>query len=283
MIAAALTQARQKLELHWEREVLSRFTRDDSQSYLPLTLMVPLAPKDINRARISIPRMLAQLAHPVTRTLIVAPDDSGLRALAAELGAEFLDEMIPLSAHLGAESATALSGWHKQQFLKLLAPETAGADNVEAIDSDTYPIRPTAFTDKDGRLILLRGDRNLAPFHRFTETLIGPCPGGAVSFVAHVMLFRAGDLAALRRAIEAHCGKPWIDAVLDALARPQGEVGSMSEFDLLAHFLLRDAPDTVRVRYYANIKASGAAFADLSRLPRWKRRFRFISNHHHSG
>jgi hypothetical protein len=31
MIAAALTQARQKLELHWEREVLSRFTRDDSQ------------------------------------------------------------------------------------------------------------------------------------------------------------------------------------------------------------------------------------------------------------
>jgi hypothetical protein len=227
--------------------------------------------------------MRAHLAHRVTRTVIVAPENAGLRALAHDLGADFIDEAAPLGAHLGAARAAALSGWHKQQFLKLLAPEVTGDDNVVAIDSDTYPIRPTAFEDKDGRLILMRGDPNSMPFHRFTETLIGPCPGAGTSFVAHAMLFRTKDLAVLRTAIEAHCARPWIDAVLDAAARPPAQVGAMSEFDLLAHVLLRDTPDRARVRYYSNIKASAAAFADLGRLPRWKRRFRFISNHHHSG
>lgn len=271
--------ARDKLALHWGRRVLSRFVRPDPAHPRPVAVMIPLAPKDAARARISIPLTLSRIAHPVARAAVVAPESEALRALAGELGVDFIEENAPLAAHLGAGAVAGMKGWHKQQFLKLLAPEVMGHDHVVTMDSDTYPLFPTAYLTPDERLILLRGDRNRAPFHAFTEAMIGPCPGGATSYVAHTMLFRAGDLAGLRAAIETRCDAPWIEATLAALARLPA--GSMSEFDLLGHWLMRDAPQRVSARYYSGIKVSPAQFAGDAPLPAWKRRFRFVSNHQH--
>jgi hypothetical protein len=147
------------------------------------------------------------------------------------------------------------------------------------MDSDTYPLRPTVFCDPDGQLILYNGDANQAPFHRFTQTALGPLPTIPANFVAHCMLFHRPFLHALHTEIEARHGKPWTDALLDLLDRPVAEIGSMSEFDLYGQFVSKTFPTRVTQRYYANIKVTADEFSGAVPLPGWKRRFRFVSNH----
>lgn len=272
-----------RLRQHRGKYVLSWATRDDTRSDVPLTVMVPLAPKDVTRARRTLPMIRRNVAHPIQRLVIVAPATPEIAALGADLDADVIDEAAPLTDLLGLDAFQAMNGWHRQQMLKLAAPQVVGADRVLAFDSDTYPQRPTRFVDARGRTILYRADPDMIPYHRFTETLIGPAPGRALSFIAHCMLFERQHLDALHTAILAHTGKPWHRAVLDAIAAPYDRVGVMSEFDLYGHFLLRERRGALAMRHYANVKVGPSAFHGNAPQPWWRRRFRFVSNHQHGG
>lgn len=269
-----------KLRSHWRRRVLTRLVRDDPPHPRPLTLMMPVAPKDVARARRSVESVRARLAHPLARIVIIAPDRAETRALAADLGADFIDEAPHLEALIGPAALAGLHGWHKQQFLKLSAPEATGDDHVLCIDSDTVINRRTAFLTPDHRLILLSAESALSNYVGFAEKLIGPTRPAHFGYVAHAMLFRAEDLAALRACIEARSGKPWVQAVLAAIAG--AEAKNMSEFELLARFLLRDRPEHVRTRYYAGREVSEAAFFGRAPLPRRAAGLRFLSSHEHA-
>ncbi|MEM9098073.1 MAG: DUF6492 family protein [Pseudomonadota bacterium] len=274
----------QKLELHWGKQVLSHFVRDDPVSDHPVALMVPVAPKDVERARRSIPLMQANLAHPVVRTAVVAPKNEAIETLCADLGVDFIDEHPELLNLAGETETAAMRGWLRQQLLKLAAPEIMDHSDVVVIDSDTYPQRPTAFLTPDGRQILYRGDRNQIPFHAFTEMVIGPCPGGSISFIAHGMLFRADHIDALRAEITRRHGGRWVEAFLRLIADCEqsgtsGQSGIYSEYDLYGHFLLRDADGAFVTRYYANAKLDQDSFLGRIPVPPSKRKFRFVSNH----
>lgn len=273
-----LTVARQKLALHWNRRIVSRFTRDDDGSNHPVALMIPVAPKDCARAARSIPLMQERIKHPLERVAIVAPVTAETRDLAATLGIDLIDEADPLVELLG-DRAYSASGWIKQQFLKLNSPRILECEDVVTMDSDTYPLRPVTFCDPDGRLILYNGDPNQAPFHRFTKAALGALPRRPANFVAHCMLFHRPFLSALHTEIEARHGKPWTAALLDLVDQPASTVGSMSEFDLYGQFVTRTFPTRTIQRWYANIKVTADEFAGAAPLPDWKRRFRFVSNH----
>lgn len=273
-----LSVARQKLALHWNRKVVSRFTRDDDGSDHPVALMVPVAPKDCARAARSIPLMQERIRHPLERVAIVAPATPETRDLATTLGIDLIDEAAPLADLLG-DRAASTSGWIKQQFLKLNCPKILGREDVVTMDSDTYPLRPVTFCDPDGRLILYNGDPNQAPFHRFTKAALGRLPQRPSNFVAHCMLFHGPFLSALHTEIEARHGKPWTEALLDLVAQPSAKVGSMSEFDLYGQFVTKTFPTRSTQRWYANIKVTSDEFSGATPLPAWKRRFRFVSNH----
>ena len=267
--------ARQKLGLHWSRKVLSRFTRDAKPQDLPVTLVVPLAPKDVERARVSIPLMQSRIAHPIQGVTIVAPRDPKVAALCQDLNIRLIDEAEPLTEMLGDRFPNT-SGWHKQQFLKLSAPRFLSADNVVVMDADTYPIRPTAFTDGK-RTILYRGDPNREPFRLFTDNLIGPSPTRPANFVAHCMLFYGPWLEELFTLIETRHQRPWADAMLDLAQNPAN--GAMSEYDIYGCFVTRTRPEAIVRPYYAGIKVPPAEFLGERPLAPWKRRFRFVSNH----
>lgn len=269
-----------KLRGHWSKYVRSWFTRDDASCPVPLTVMMPLAPKDAARADRSIPMIRTHLAHPIERFVLAAPDHPDIHALATRHGVEVLDENVALGSLVGAERAAAMNGWHKQQMLKLAAPLLTGADRVLAIDGDTYPIRRTAFIDGAGRTILHTSDPDLTPWHQFTDAMIGATPGQGISFIAHAMLFEREGLEALYGAIEAHTGLDWIEGLMSWVTRPPPGCWLMSEFELYGHFLLRDAPDTIRMRPFSNVKLKSAEFLQGPQS-RWTRRFRFVSNHQH--
>ena len=267
------------LKLEYHRKVTSRFTKDDRPHPSPVTVMMPLAPKDLDRARITLAALREQLVHPIARMVLIGPDDPRIQALADELGIEAMDETAALAPHMRPETLASMRGYFRQQFLKLLGNRILGAEFIVTMDADTRPIRPTAFIASDGRQILYRGDRNSIPYNRFTEALIGPVPRGSDSFVAHCMLFRRATIDALAAKIEAHTGQDWVEATAALAARPIDQVGAMSEFDLYAHFLLQTAPHAIEERYYSNIKVNPAQFTGETPLPRWKTRFRFVSNH----
>lgn len=140
-----LKKARNKLTSHYGRYLLSWFTRDDPWCERELTILMPLAPKDVGRARTSIPAIRRNVAHPISRMLVIGPDCDDLRAVCRETGAEFIDELEPLSELLGAARARELNGWFKQQILKLISPRIAAAELVLTFDSDTYPTGRPAF------------------------------------------------------------------------------------------------------------------------------------------
>lgn len=270
--------ARQKLSLHWNRKIASRFTRDDAASDHPVSLMIPVAPKDVDRASVSIPLMRERVSHPIEKIAVVAPDRAEIRDLCTRLEVDFMDESAPLKDLLGARLEGA-SGWIRQQFLKLDCPRILGVEDVVVMDSDTYPLRRVVFCDEDGRQILYNGDANQAPFHRFTRAALGALPARPANFVAHCMMFHGPFLGALHTELEAQHGKRWSEALLDLLERPVEQVGSMSEYDLYGQFTARTFATRTTQRWYANIKVTTPEFLGDTPLPAWKRRFRFISNH----
>lgn len=269
-----------KLHSHWSKYVRSWFTRDDAPCPVPVTVMMPLAPKDLLRADRSIPMIRENIAHPIERLVIAAPDTPEVRALVARHDVEMLEEDAALGSLVGHDRVKCMNGWHKQQMLKLAAPRLIGSDRVLTIDADTYPIRPTAFIDPAGMRILYSSVPDRTPWHQFTEAMIGQTPGQKISFIAHAMLFERSQLEKLYAAIEAHTGASWLDALMSWITQPPQTAWLMSEFELYGHFLLRDAPGSIRVRPFANVKLDTAAFLDGPQT-NWLKRFRFVSNHQH--
>lgn len=281
MVFRRLDAARLKLHGHLNKYVLSWLTDDHVPSGIPLTIMIPLAPKDVIRVRRTIQMLRLYVAHPIDDIVIAAPDTPEIRAMCAAEGVTFLDERAPLLPILGAERLDALEGWYRQQFLKLMAPGAVGARWVLAMDADTYPIRPTTFLTQDGRTIFYMTTRDRNPFATFTRDMIGAARVRMSSFVSHCMLFEADHLAKLHSSIEDHCRQPWIDALLHQIGRPMNEAGLMSEFDLYGQHLLRSNPLGMTTRPSSNLKVSIGQFLGDRELPWWNRRFRFLSSHQH--
>ena len=280
---SALNTALRKLSGHYRTYVASWFVRDDVPSDVSVTLLVPLAPKDLQRARRSIPQTLATLAHPVDRVVVVSPENAAIQAFCREAGFHWLDELEPLSDLCGADTARDMNGWIRQQMLKMMAPEVTGADRVIAFDSDTFPLRRTRFMDDRGRTILYTGERTNEPYDRFTWRLTGLPAYSGKTFIAHCMLFQRRELEALRRLIEDLHGKPWHQAVLELVGQPMSQAGVMSEFEIFGTFMCRTRPERVALRHRANVKISEHRFLDTTPLTGAIRRFRFASSHIHGG
>lgn len=274
-----LSAAQSKLTAHFHTYLASWFIRDDTRSDQAVTLMVPLAPKDLERARRSIPLISARLAHPIDRVVVVSPGADDIQELCVQSGYAWIDELEPLSRLCGDGPAREMNGWIRQQMLKLAAPEVVGADRVIAFDSDTYPLRPTRFLDDREKSILYTSERTREPYGLFTQRLTGLRPFQNRSFVAHCMLFERRHLAALRALIEEQRREPWQQAVMRLVAEPIEQAGIMSEFDIYGTFLARRAPDQIVLRDRANVKVGEAEFLKSERPPWSKRRFRFVSSH----
>ncbi len=279
---SSIQLARNRVQGHLSKYLLSWFTRDDEPSDTPITLMVPVAPKDVARARRSVPEMIRHLTHPIDRVVIAAPDHPETRPLCRELGADFVDETEPLKALIGADALQGLAGWYRQQILKLISPIFCEAEHVVSIDSDTYPVRPISFVMPDGRAIIQQMPRDTSKYHQFTELMIGHAPYARKSFVAHCMLFQRLAVEHLFNAIEAHHGGAWHETLITALANKTPSLGEFSEFDMLGHYLARDRRETILIRNCANLKVSSAQFFGTEPLPASHRRFRFVSNHEHA-
>ena len=272
-----------RLRTHYEKYVAAWFSGDDPESELAVALLVPIAPKDLKRAIVALPKICEKLAHPISSVCVVSPDDPAIRAFCKEKGYRWIDERPALASILSPNEFDRLSGWVRQQLIKLMAPEIAGSERVVVFDSDTFPLRKVRFIDERGRLVLFRSELTAERYPRFTKLLTGLEPYRDRGFIAHCMIIDQQSLDALRDWIEKRHGKPWNKCILQLLDMPVETSGVMSEFEILGTFLSRTMPERIVQRYRLNLKVPEEVFFHMSDL-NWsrRRRSRFVSSHCHN-
>lgn len=132
------------------------------------------------------------------------------------------------------------AGWYFQQFLKLHAGASLGDDEHLLLwDSDTLLLRRMRFFDAEGRVLVTTRDRLHAPYFDTLQRLLGLQRQVPWSFVTEHMMLRRAMVKRLLDAIVAHAGtgRPWTEAVLDAVDPPRLAGIGFSEFETYGNFV----------------------------------------------
>lgn len=285
--ASRLTRiaAVRRLRSHIHNFGLSFLRREDAPHPTPVAHLAPLHPKDERRFLASYAALRRRLAHPITRTIVVAPAPerlTGLRDLIAE-GAPItlLDENDVLppvvrDAALTDRAGRSRRGWIRQQFIKLCAPDFIEERHVLVMDADTKPGHRLRFLDDRGRSILYTADELSPDYFANVVEVLGPVARAPWSFVAHCMLFDREILLALRAHVEARHGAAWAEALLATIDLDVSQC--FSEYEIYGTFAYRWRPEAVRLRYFCNAKLDEEAFVQAETPPGFAR-FRTLSSH----
>lgn len=264
----------------WFRYAQAWFPRSYGQSPHPLTVVIPLAEKDIGIAGACVAAARRHLRHPIARIVVPGQPSARIADFCRKEGLEYRDERSVLDRRvLDFEWRAAgqnRRGWIRQQFLKLTVAEWLEGERFLVLDADTLLARDLAFMEGE-RQILWRADDLVEDYYAFTEAVIGPVTRRNYSCVSHCMLLQRGVLDALKVHIESRAGTDWIVAMLNAIQT--GTLAGMSEYELYAHFLMRERPDAFRLRYWYNRKADLDGPRAIETSLRRHARFNFLSDH----
>jgi len=265
------------------RYALSYLPRPFPSSTRPITLVVPLAAKDLVVAGRSIAAIKRNLRHPITEVVIPGQSHPDLKAFCAENGFRYIDENDVLPEKVKnfkyVVDGANRNGWVRQQVLKLSAFDYIEADNIFVCDADTIFLRPFSLFEGD-KQILFEADEYVLPYHAMNKRLLGPIPRYQWSFVAHCMLFQRHLVKDLHAKIEAYHHKPWLDAVLDNIDHTT-EAG-LSEYDLYGNFLFNYHREAFVGRYWFNRKTRLRSDGDVeAAIAKYGSRFNSVSDHFH--
>ena len=218
-----------------------------------IDVVMPAAPKDfpvLRRAVRGALRHLEDVRH--VHVVSAAPfrhRSDRVRWVAEPAGGPVpgLDE-IRRSWPAGSAESPARAGWIYQQLLKLGAARYIEglSPSFLVVDSDVVFLRPVSFSLEGVRFPYSRATEYHEPYRDAYRRLLGDEPPSGYSFVAHHMLFDQELLDELLREIEARHGKPWHEAILDAV--DFDKQSSFSEWDLYGHWVVSRHPELARHR-----------------------------------
>jgi hypothetical protein len=271
-----------RLRSHFHNYGLSLLAKADEPHPTPITLLMPVHPKDATRLAASVEALREHLAHPIERIVFVAPPGHELEALARRFGAELIDETSVLPAAVlrsDFRSATGVNrnGWFRQQFIKLGWPDWLDAERVLTMDADTKPVRRLRFITGPGQAILYTADDYSPDYFAMVQLALGPIKRAPWSFVAHTMLFERPSLLRMHKLIAGRLGAPWTQALLDRINPKISQC--FSEFELYGNYMYSFERERVQLRYFRNRKVEETTFLQHA-VPPGLHRFRTLSSHH---
>jgi hypothetical protein len=261
------------------RYVLAWLPRTYPASDRPVTVMVPMAEKDLTLAPRCIAHLKQNLRHPITRIVVPGQKSKALADFCRDNGYVYIDENDVLPECIKSLAYVAdgrnRNGWIRQQALKLGAFGFVDDELVFACDSDTLFLRPFAMLQGE-RQVLFEADEYIDSYHEMSMRLLGPHQRYRWSFVAHCMLFQRDVMTSLLNDIEARHRMPWPDAIVSCLDRTVGP--GLSEFELYGNYLHCRFPDRFVGKYWYNCKLRlrrDGASVDAGSV----RRFNSVSDH----
>lgn len=127
-------------------------------------------------------------------------------------------------------------GWYLQQFLKLAALAECPVGALAVLwDADTVPLRHLPFTDEAGRVVYYTGTERRDSYFATLERLLGMPRAIGGSFIAQCLPARGEWVQEFRAFIEQRHGKPWLEAIIDAI--DFSDEASFSEYETLGTFI----------------------------------------------
>lgn len=253
-------------------------------SPVKLDVIIPAIDKDAGTLPLAVRGVRENLAHPLGEILVLGPAESGIRALAAELGCRFVDERTLLP--FGKDSITYKikgydrAGWLYQQLLKLSADSLASSSEYLLLDADTVLTKRQAFVVGE-KHVLLHSDEFNKPYFEVASELLGMPPQSLLSCVAHNMLISVPRLKALRQHLEQLHGKSWHAAILDAV--DYSEVSGFSEYELYGQWCMARYPEATEREYFFNLALPNAHAGFEKLLRSHGVRYRSVSIHSYLG
>ena len=270
-----------KLRQAFFQYIWSFLPRHFAPSDVPLSVLIPLAVKDIEQAGLALQSIRTCLSHPIEHIYIVGQNDDRIRAFCTQNAVIYLNEedilpesIINLTYEVGGKSQ---NGWIRQQIIKLTAFAFINAETILVHDADTVLIRPISFLDKNHRQLLFTSDEYLASYHRMTEKLIGPTRRYPRSFIAHGMLFQRDVMDDLHRFIRSQGRMEVHEAVIAYLDQSKGL--ALSEYELYGNYLYNHHKARIYLRYWYNYQITRPTAMDLTSLQRKFGRFNSVSRH----
>ncbi|WP_058303139.1 DUF6492 family protein [Gorillibacterium timonense] len=259
--------------------------KKSSESLPIIDVLIPAIEKDLPTLPHVIDALRKQVRHPIRTIHIVSPESSRIRALCRENGCHFVheDTLLPIrKKDIHYRSARfERSGWLYQQLLKLAGDNVSKSEHYLVIDADTVLLRPHTFI-QDGKTVMFSRNWTQPEYRNAHRRLLGKKPQAPGSFVAHYMLFKKSRLADLKKAIKAHTGLVWYQAIIRKTDKTK--MFGFSEYETYGHYLHSLAPGKLIRRPTLNRALSGypsrLASADWRRLAE---RYRSVSFHKRGG
>lgn len=257
--------------------IFSYLPRNYPKSEIALSVLMPLAKKDVLVANFAIKALKENLAHKINRFVIVGQDCDEIRDLAKQNEVEYINENEVLKNYLHIP-LVAQKGWIKQQLIKLLAFDFINDDNILVHDSDTIILRPITYFENDTPIYYL-ADEYTKKYYQFIEKYFGKIERAPRSFVAHAMLLQRQKRAALDAKIQEIHGCSFVEAFFKFADFEN--YNAFSEYEIYGNYLNHFHKGEFKTRYWYNIKNRKFAYNELSKIREYYKRFNSVSLHIH--
>ena len=244
---------RRRVESELNQENIVQSKSRNLESSLPVSIFIPVAPKDINCISSTVDSLRKYLQHPVSEIIVCGKHEESLGKECSELGIKFIDErdVQPVEKadinyiYKGIDR----SGWIYQQLLKMNAINYCKSDHILIWDCDTEMLKPTVF-ENQGKIIIEYSEELHTPYDICTNKLIGQSSGLKLGFTCHKILFSKDIVRAMMAEIEQRFQSPWYNAIVSCL--DSREASSFSEYNVYSHYVIANHSDSVKIRHWRN-------------------------------
>ena len=206
---------------------------ESTGSSLEIDIVIPTAYKDIRVLPLCIRGIRECIEDSVKDIYVISADNDEIRKICDDNDCIFIDEVMLMgfspSDMVGIREDKR--GWLYQQLIKLRG-DIGTCENYLVIDSDVVLLRPYRFIDGNGVPSFIKIPYTYKEYGDVNFKLTGISKKVKEGFIADKMLFNKGVINEIHQVIENHCGKGWIDAIMDEYNNDFAY--GFSEFELYA-------------------------------------------------
>lgn len=169
-----------------------------------------------------------------------------------------------IASHLPSHRHTHIR-WYLQQFIKLEILNRL-KENINAVlwDGDTVPLEFINFIDDDGKLRYFVGVENHHPYFETVKQLLDIDRQVSHSFISQSFPIKSQWFQEFKKTVEYRSGKPWFEAILNAINFSQNN--AFSEYETLGNFIALNHPNEISFSHEPWLRLGNSEIGDVSLL-----------------